>query len=84
MAIPGFTADSSLPASTRGRSMAGVGAMSGDADEVVPQGLLPPCAQSCQLSWDDCMRGCSWWEWMIGSCVPKCRVLWAKCLADRC
>jgi hypothetical protein len=71
MAIPGFTADSSLLLSVRARSMIGVSAASGDAGKVVPQQWLE-CTQACQQSWSDCLNSCSWWEWVTGACVPKC------------
>jgi hypothetical protein len=78
MAIPGFTADFSL-ASVRAHSMGGVSAALGDAGKVVPQQWLD-CALACQRSWSDCITRCSWWEWVVGSCPPKCRVEWVMCM----
>lgn len=78
MAIPGFVADFSLLPSVRVHPMIGVSAALGDAGKVVPQQL--DCLIGCQLSWSDCLNRCSWWEWVIGSCPPKCRIEWLKCV----
>lgn len=83
MALPGFTADFSLPASVSAHRTAGVSPALDHAGKVVPQ-QLPPCLQSCQQSWSNCIGRCSWWEWAIGSCIPKCRAEWVVCLGQRC
>jgi hypothetical protein len=79
MAIPGFSADSSLLPSVRVRSMTDVSVASGDAGKVVPQQWVD-CTLVCQSSWSACLSNCSWWQWVTGVCVPKCRVEWVQCL----
>lgn len=49
-----------------------------------PDLSLPPCVAVCQQAWVDCLNACSVWEWLIGKCVPKCRIEWAGCLAVTC
>jgi hypothetical protein len=80
MNIPGFSAEASLTNVVRDYSKVGVPAGLGHAGKVVPQQTFWPCVDGCQNAWSACISGCQWWEWAIGSCVPKCRVLWLDCV----
>jgi hypothetical protein len=79
MKIPGFTADSSLSNPVRGYSVIGSPPdLSYSSKVVQPQTL--DCWLACQEAWNACLRNCSWWEWAIGECPPKCRYQWFQCV----
>jgi len=79
MSMPGFTADSSLLSKAKDYSTVGIPAALSHAGKVVPQQNWN-CFRACQDGWSACVSGCQWWEWAIGSCIPKCRVLWIGCV----
>ena len=81
MNTPGFRADACLSNVARGYSIEVIHHDFGHSGKVVPQQNWWDCFLSCQTSWSTCVSGCQWWEWVIGSCVPKCRVLWVNCLS---
>jgi hypothetical protein len=80
MTLPGFTAEGSL---SRRQRTAGaqiqVRGLAADTEKVIPQ-FSWSCFDACQDNWSHCVSSCAWWEWGIGTCLPKCRVLWAGCL----
>lgn len=80
MAIPGFTADLSL-LSLRGKKTQSSSIISelSKFQEILPQ--LSPCWENCQNSWSDCVQTCDWWKWVVGSCIPKCRIDWIVCVS---
>lgn len=77
MAVPGFVDES---ASLHGLTSHARARTSLDADHMVVPQLDWDCAKGCQDAWSSCVSGCQWWEWVVGSCIPKCRVQWVACL----
>jgi hypothetical protein len=82
MAVPGFVGESAsldslssygLSSYARGRTPLG-------ADQMVVPQLNWNCVTACQDAWSSCLSGCQWWEWVVGSCPPKCRGQWAACV----
>jgi hypothetical protein len=80
MNTPGFNADACLSNIARIYSIEVVSPDFGHSGKVVPQQTWLDCFSACQNSWSTCLSQCQWWEWMIGSCVLKCRVPWFDCV----
>jgi hypothetical protein len=79
MAVPGFVDESasldSLSLYARGRASMG-------ADQMVVPQLDWNCFKGCQDAWSSCVSECQWWEWVVGSCIPKCRVQSVACVGS--